>query len=225
MTDVPLYKIKLLFCLAISALFMVSCSESDPELNNATGFVIFDYSSEKSIPTVRLAAFAETVSEIQRVDSISVKNIHTGYEWISDKPVLLSNEKHKWAGYADFVSPAGHDIPTGLYEMVYTDAQSKTVQKNFSVYYKNAFLTANSEKAKTLFSDEKSVVVCVYSERGTLLYYGQRKENWVEDKTIFDSVKDSFYLRECYVEGDKSVYCLMPPVYKKSVKKSSENQK
>lgn len=218
MTDVPIYKLKFLLLLLLSFLVFFSCSDSEPDVNSAAGFVIFDYASEKSYPSVRFAAFAETSSEIQRVSSISVKNLSTGYEWFCDNPVLLNNDRHKWAGYADFVSPRGQLIPQGSYEIVYTDAQSRSVTKTFLLQYKEKFLKTKSEKAVSLFSEEKKINICVYSEKGTLLYYGERKENWLDNKDVFKEIRDSFYYRECYIEADKSVYCLMPPCYKKNEK-------
>lgn len=222
MTDVPISKVIFFLILLISSVLVFSCSDSDPEISDARGFVVFDYAAEKSNPAIKLAAFAEAASEVQRVDSVSIKNRSTGYEWTSFNPVLLSDEKKKWAGCSDFVSPAGQNIPTGIYDLTYTDAQNKAVSKTFSIFYNDDFITSDSSEVESLLGDSKQEEICVYSEKGTLLYYGLRKSNWSENKNIFTSVKDSSYYRICYISPDRMVYCLMPPVYKSTENTTSE---
>lgn len=224
MTDVPLSKLSFLFFVLLGCSVMFSCSDSDPEVTDARGFVVFDYQDDKSTPSVRFAAFAEASSEVQRVNSISVKCHSNGYEWICNDPVLLTDDKKQWAGYTDFVYPSGDGIPTGVYDLTYVDALDNSVTKSFAIFYKTELAKAKTQDVAGLMSENRIQQYCLYSEKGTLLYYGAKKGSWTDDKKIFASVRDSASYRICYLEPDKSVYCLMPPVYKSNIKENPENQ-
>lgn len=218
MPDYPPFNKKLsLFAAILTAVVLcicVSCSDSTPELSSATGYVIFDYDSMESYPSMRLAAFVQTVSEVRRVEKISVFNRKNRLEWTRESPVVFSDEKSQWTGYTDFVCAKGISIPLGLYDFTYCDGEGRTEQTVFSIYYdeKNAAITAKE------FLDKKpsNVIekIALYSEQGMLLYFGDKKASWKDDALIFKTNGQSSYYRTCYkISGDNSIF-MMPPVYK-----------
>ncbi len=215
MRDVPLSR--LVFSLFIAGILILSgCSDSEPELISAKGYVIFDFPAEEKTPSARLAAFAEISSEVRRVDSIRIKNLSTDFEWNCLNPAIFSNEKKQWSGYTEFLSPVGIKIPLGIYNFFYIDAQGKEVSSAFLINYEEKLMDSTPEKALSLLQENSTEQYALYSEKNTLLYFGAKKQGWTDDSRIFSFDKKTSYYRIIYIGSNDTVVCLMPPVYKKS---------
>lgn len=215
MKDVPISR--LIFSLFIAGILVLSgCSESEPELVSAKGYVVFDFSDEKKAPSVRLAAFAELSSEVRRVDSIRIKNLATNLEWNCLNPAVFSNEKRQWSGYTEFLSPDGIEIPLGVYNFFYTDSQGKEVSSAFVINYDEKLAGSTPENALSFLQEDSAEQYALYSEKNTLLYYGAKKQNWSDDSKIFSFDPKTSYYRKIYIGTKKTVVCIMPPVYGKT---------
>ena len=78
MNDCPApLKIIFSFLCAFFALFASGCSDSELKLSSVEGIVVFDFEDETSAPDARLSVFAETESEAQRVEKITVSSRST----------------------------------------------------------------------------------------------------------------------------------------------------
>lgn len=215
MKDVPISR--LVFSLLIAVILLFSgCSDSEPELVTAKGYVVFDFSEEEKNPSARLAAFAEISSEVRRVDSIRIKNLATDFEWSCLNPAVFSNDKKQWSGYAEFLSPDGIEIPSGIYNFFYTDAQGKEVSSSFLINYDEKLLNSTPENVFSILHENATEQYALYSEKNTLLYFGAKKQNWTEDSRIFNFDKKTNYYRKIYMATNDPVVCILPPVYKKS---------
>ncbi len=215
MKDVPLSR--LVFSLFIAGILILSgCSDSEPELVSAKGYVVFDFSEENKTPSARLAAFAEVSSEVRRVDSIRIKNLATNLEWNCLNPAVFSNEKKQWSGYTEFVFPDGIEIPLGVYNFFYTDSQENEVSAAFVINYDEKLTTTTPEKVPSILPENSTEQYALYSEKNTLLYFGAKKQNWTDDSKIFSFDKKTSYYRKIYMGINDSVVCIMPPVYKKT---------
>lgn len=213
MNDVPISKL-LIFLFFLTALVFVGCSDSNPELVSAKGFVVFDYKDESSVPSAKLAVFTEVSSEVRRVESIRIKNRSTQIEWNCSEPLIFSDSNHQWAGYTEFLTPDGIEIPDGIYDFSYIDAQGKESSVTFSINYNKKFVASNAKNAKESFFSDATEKIAVFSARDSIIYYGEKKQGWNEDKKIFDSNSSSEYYRIVYVDKINSSLCIMPAVYK-----------
>lgn len=224
MKDVPLSR--LIFSLFIAGILVLSgCSESEPELVSAKGYVVLDFSDEAKTPSVRLAAFAEVSSEVRRVDSIRIKNLATNLEWTCLNPAVFSNEKRQWSGYTEFLSPDGIEIPIGVYNFFYTDSQGKETSAAFVINYDEKLTGSTPEKVLSLLQENSTEQYALYSEKGTLLYFGAKKQNWTDDTKIFSFDTKTSYYRKIYTGTNNSVMCIMPPVYKETNSETNETNK
>ncbi len=213
MNDVPLPRI-IFSLLVFTVMFFTGCSESEPALDSVKGYAVFDYKDESQNPSVRLAVFAQVSSEVRRAENIRIKNVSTGFEWNCINPSVFSDDKNQWVGYADFLSPDGIDLPIGIYNFAYTDSQEKEVNLSFSLNYDSDLIKANAEKSISLLGENPKEKYAIYSEANVLLYYGEKKQNWINDEKIFSTdVKYSYY-RKIYTDRYDGVVCIMPPVYK-----------
>lgn len=202
--------------------FMVSCSDSDPEIVDAVSYVVLDYSTEQDYPSARISAFAETSSDVHRVERIQLQCMENNYKWICYEPLIFGTEKRKWAGFSDFYVPLTESIPKGMYELDYYDAQENVVTRKLNLNYDPSYLTMNAsqfvEAEKFDFREE----IVIYNEAGIIVYYGNKKNSWKNDSIIFSSNRSSSYYRTVYFSRAGSLVCIMPPVYKN--KQSNENK-
>ncbi len=208
----------------LAALF-ASCSDSDPELSGASGYVVLDYAAETALPTARLAVFAETSSDVHRVERLEVQCAENKYQWICTEPIVFANDKKQWAGYTELCIPFNERIQTGVYNLTYVDAQENAVSRTFSISYDDSFLAVPAESLREKLSSASLSFreeLALYDEDGMLLYYGMKRSNWKSDRLIFASNKKSAYYRSCLVSDGDTVVYMLPPVYKNTEKTENE---
>ncbi|MDE5898419.1 MAG: hypothetical protein K2H09_04050 [Treponemataceae bacterium] len=200
-------------CAAVFFPALFSCSDSEPRLSSASGFVVFDYEADGVLPVMKLAAFAETDSDVRRVDKVVVSSRQNQYEWTADEPLVFSSEGRQWAGCADFVCPGAEPIPRGFYDLYYTDGAESTVQGMFVVSYPDglAALPASRLGEQEALSRER---FAVFDEERKLLYFGSRQQAWKDDADVFVSFERAAFFRRCLGTEDGSVLCLLPPVFR-----------
>ena len=212
MKDLPLSRLVLSLFTAGILLFS-GCSDSEPELVSAKGYVVFDFQDETKTPSSRLAAFAEISSEVRRVSSIRIKNLSTDFEWNCLTPAIFANDKKQWSGYAEFLSPDGMEIPSGIYDFFYADAQGKEVSSAFLISYDEKLAGSTAEKAVQLVQENSKELYALYTATPILLYFGPPKHHWTEASKIFTFYKQAAYSITIYTVTNSSVVFIMPPVY------------
>lgn len=203
----------------------LGCSDSVPDVILSKSSVIFSYNDYDVQPSVRLATFIETASDPRRVESFSVESLKENITWSIDEPVLYSESNRKFVGYTNFVTPKGMKIPTGSYKIVYTDAQDRTVECFSYVSYPEELLKLNSVDAEKFIGKNVRENIVVYNSNDEIVYFGERKKNWSDDESIFNSNKDYEKYRRCLNMIDDSVICLMPIITKESLSNSNINVK
>ena len=110
------------------------------------------------------------------------------HKWICSDPLIFGNEKKQWAGYTDFYVPVSENVKSGMYELNYIDAQENVVSRIINLNYDTDFLKMTGNQAALAEKKDFREEIAVYSESGTLLFYGMRKNNWRNDSSIFSLV-------------------------------------
>lgn len=210
------------FILFFAGMFFTSCSESEPEITDSVGYVVLDYFSESGTPSARISVFAETKSDVHRVDRIQLECVANKHKWICSDPLIFGNEKKQWAGYTDFYVPVSENVKSGMYELNYIDAQENVVSRIINLNYDTDFLKMTGNQAALAEKKDFREEIAVYSESGTLLFYGMRKNNWRNDSSIFSSNRGAASYRVCYVSKVNSLVLMMPPVYKNKENKETK---
>lgn len=190
---------------------LVSCSDSVPSVSSVSPSVVFDYASEDAEPSVRLSLFALAESDFLRASKINVYNENTGLEWECSSLRKISDEgKNNWAGYSNFVSSDGVQIPKGRYSLVYEDASERECEVPFYVNYDSALYESRPKDFPWVMSGNRMQRLAVYDKDGMLLYFGERKNNWSDDKKILLDFANADTFRICWLYAGNTVICMMP---------------
>ena len=218
-TKINKSRMSLIKCLSLLAFvfFLISCSDSLPHLTSVTGIVVLDFADEKSFPTERLAVFAETESEIQRVAKITATHESSGLEWVCLAPQKYADgDKKNWVGYTNFVAQEGKNLPVGEYKFLYEDLAGEESELYFNVTYPKGVLEKYSTElpdAIPLSKGEKlSEKIAIYDVEQKLIYWGDRKKSWKKDSDIFNDLGTAQTYRKCYVSQGSSVVYMLPEI-------------
>lgn len=198
---------------------LVSCSDSEPRLVSASGYVIFDYADNESFPTQRFAVFLEASSDVRRVSSISVTSRENSYQWNCREPTVFSSDSRMWAGYSFFVSPVGSSVPRGVYDVRYVDSREKFYDSVLRLDYRTDIMTCKACDIEKLLDDYKKEIA-VYDGNNVLVYFGEIDSSWKTPKKIFSTFRNSASYRKCIVDSSSNSICILPPVYKDASKNS-----
>lgn len=210
-------RLALFSLLAAFSIFLFSCSDNEPKVISTSGYMLLDFQDEESLPTQRLAIFVETSSDVHRAETLTVTSRNNDFQWKCDNPVIFSNDRRQWAGCVEFVSPYNTQIPDGLYDVKYIDAQEKEFASFISVNYSKDFLNLKASEVVSKISGRYREQIAVYTSENTLCYYGDIKESWKDEKKIFTSNTDSAWYRKTISVVGSNLICLMPPVTKAEV--------
>lgn len=202
----------ILFLLLI---FIMSCStDTDIKVSGVDSFVVFDYESEDSLPLMRLSVFAETSSDVHRVERIKILSRETDYEWTVYEPVIIEAESRQWAGTCDFVCPEEIDFPSGFYTLTYTDSGDNEIETAFSISYPSDLMRKTAREVDAFLDGDVRENIALYDENDILIYYGVYKDSWKDDARLFAENNECMYYRRCLSVRASSAFCLMPSVYK-----------
>lgn len=198
----------------------MSCSDSEPKVERVDGYLVFDFADETANADVKLSVFTETSSDARRVDKIELNSKTSEYRWISSEPTVISNDKKQWAGSSDFRCPKNVKFPEGIYEVNFVDSKERISSVNFNVSYPDELYSCDSSKVEELMKLNFIKQLAVYSEDGTLVYYGIKKDSWRDETSIFSHNKTGAYFRYVYISLMHPVICVMPPVNKNKDKEN-----
>ena len=168
-----------------------------------------------TLPSITQTAYPLIISSF----SFNFNNFGSAYLITSGGP---SRPTTQWAGYTDFYVPVSENVKSGMYELNYIDAQENVVSRIINLNYDMDFLKMTGNQAALAEKKDFREEIAVYSESGTLLFYGMRKNNWRNDSSIFSSNRGAASYRVCYVSKVNSLVLMMPPVYKN--KENKENK-
>lgn len=172
-----------------------SCSSSDETSIAATNAsLVFDYSQNKT-PDVYLSVFVQTENEAQRADSLKISDRQNNLSWTVTKPVLVSNDKKKWAGYPLLRAADGKKIENGEYEILYTDAAGNEASSVFSVDYDSALLETEFELVRNVVSSALSQIMIIYDKNMNMLFYGTAKKSWKNNSLIIRDYSRAVFKR------------------------------
>ncbi len=202
------YSLVLLLIFALSA-----CSDSEPVLTGIDAYIVLDYPDESSVPSSRLSVFAQTNENVRRVSSVRALHKESGQEWVCQEPRKISDTKRKfWAGYTNFVPAEGSQIPSGKYEFFYEDMAGRQAETAFSITYDESLLSVPASELKQKIGSAYKEKIALYNAEGLLMYYGDRKEKWKDNKAIRNEYSLASSLRICYIITGSNAVCMMPGV-------------
>lgn len=203
-------KLILIISLLFTILFL-SCSQNAPELNAGNYSVIFDYPDENCYPNSRLSIFVEAESDIRRFDKIQIKSLETEYVWVIDDIAKVEFNNQQWAGVTNLVVPEEDIIPSGMYEIIFFNADEKSEKIYISINYNPVYYETETENVVKTINEENGINnIAIYDEKFILIYYGERTQQLSTKRGIWNLFRDAAYFQDIWCTTGNYVMCVMP---------------
>ena len=195
----------------LSILLMASCTQVVPEVKYSTLSVVFDYKDEKTLPSARLCVFVETVSDARRYESINVKAVQNGFAWDVNDVFKIKSYDKMYAGNTSLLVPEGEKIPTGLYDIVFYNADLEKVETQTSLNYDSEFYECKSGDIPEMMRKRGGRKnIAIYDKEGKMLYYGERTDKLDDTRKIWNKYRNAASFNEVWKLPNNSVICIMP---------------
>ena len=195
----------------LSVLFMASCTQVVPEVKYSSLSVVFDYKDEKTLPSARLCVFVETVSDARRYESINVKCVQNGFTWDVNDVFRIKSYDRMYAGNTSLLVPEGEKIPTGLYDVVFYNADLEKVESQTTLNYDSEFYECKSGDIPEMMRKRGGRKnIAIYDKEGKMLYYGERTDKLDDTRKIWNKYRNAASFNEVWKLPNNSVICVMP---------------
>ncbi len=195
----------------LSVLFMASCTQVVPEVKYSSLSVVFDYKDEKTLPSARLCVFVETVSDARRYESINVKCVQNGFTWDVNDVFKIKSYDRMYAGNTSLLVPEGEKIPTGLYDIVFYNADLEKVESQTTLNYDSEFYECKSGDIPEMMRKRGGRKnIAIYDKEGKMLYYGERTDKLDDTRKIWNKYRNAASFNEVWKLPNNSVICVMP---------------
>ncbi len=192
-------------------LFMASCTQVVPEVKYSSLSVVFDYKDEKTLPSARLCVFVETVSDARRYESINVKCVQNGFTWDVNDVFKIKSYDRMYAGNTSLLVPEGEKIPTGLYDIVFYNADLEKVESQTTLNYDSEFYECKSGDIPEMMRKRGGRKnIAIYDKEGKMLYYGERTDKLDDTRKIWNKYRNAASFNEVWKLPNNSVICVMP---------------
>lgn len=205
------HKVFLYTVIFFAFVICTSCSDNSPSVASIQAVTIMEFKDEVSLPSVRLALFAEASSDVQRAKKLRVVSRETGLSWnCTDLIKFSEGNKKNWTGSSSIVPAENEMIPEGAYSVIYTDCADAVWEGAFSVRYDRELLTKKAREFPECIKVSKSEKAAVYDENGVLKYFGEKKKTWTTIEKVRADIKDAASFRICYYLSGENIMILMP---------------
>lgn len=205
------FKALLLSSILLSILLMASCTQVVPEVKYSSLSVVFDYKDEKTLPSARLCVFVETVSDARRYESINVKSAQNGFTWDVNDVFKIKSYDRMYAGNTSLLVPEGEKIPTGLYDVVFYNADLEKVETQTNLNYDSEFYDCKSGDIPEMMRKRGGRKnIAIYDKEGKMLYYGERTDKLDDTRKIWNKYRNAASFNEVWKLPNNSVICIMP---------------
>ena len=195
----------------LSVFFIASCTQVVPEVKYSSLSVVFDYKDEKTLPSARLCVFVETVSDARRYESINVKCVQNGFTWDVNDVFKIKSYDRMYAGNTSLLVPEGEKIPTGLYDIVFYNADLEKVESQTTLNYDSEFYECKSGDIPEMMRKRGGRKnIAIYDKEGKMLYYGERTDKLDDTRKIWNKYRNAASFNEVWKLPNNSVICVMP---------------
>lgn len=192
------------------ALF-ISCSQNLPELTASDYSVIFDYSDNETLPEARLSVFATSESDVRRYERIQITSLDTGYTWETNQIARLSDEETQWAGCTNLKAPEDEKLPTGIYEVIYYNADEKEYKLTLDVKYDIELYNVLLPSLPDFMAENRGIEkIAVYDKEHILIYFGERTEEFKTTRDIWNKYREASFYQIIWYSSNGNVICITP---------------
>ena len=195
-------------------LFLISCSQNLPELNNVTATSVFEYAENDSLPELRLEVFVDATSDVHRAEKIRIVCSENDYQWECLNPVKFESGKKKYAGFTSFVMPDNKPFPQGRYVVWYIDSNGNEESCVMNVSFTNNLVKMTALEAQEYVKKNNGIEnLAVFDETSKLIFYGQ-KESDFETKYAWERFPHAEYIKFVWTLNNGRELIILPSIYK-----------
>ena len=200
------------FLLLIAAIiFITSCSNNAPQIQNTKLSVVFDYQDYESFPQARLSVFVEATSNPRRFDTVIVKCDKNEYVWEARDLVIAADGTITYCGITNLVMPQKEQIASGQYTIIFrqSDEEEKEI-KCLLNYDKTLYETKAQDVPQLMKKYYGTKMITIYDDNKKVLYYGPRSAELSNARQIWNNYRDAAEFQESWVNQNGTVICNMP---------------
>ena len=200
------------FLLVITAIiFITSCSNNAPQIQNARFSVVFDYENYDDLPKARLSVFVEATSNPRRFDTVIVKCDQNEYVWEATDLLLAADDSITYCGVTNLVMPVNQQIPSGEYTIVFrqSDEEEKEIKRILN-YDKTLYETKAEDVPALMKKYYGTKMITIYDDSRNVLYYGPRSAELSNSRGIWNNYRDAAEFQESWVNQNGTVICNLP---------------
>lgn len=206
-----LSKLKFFFFSLAGLFCFVSCSQNVPELTKSNYSVIFDYLEEEKLPSARLSVFMESDSDVRRYNRIQITSKESGFIWDFDEISRLNTNGTQWAGNTNLIVPENEEIPEGLYEIIYYNADEKNDLVYMSVTYDTNLYSMTSEEVSEYMKKNNAISeIVIYDADGNILYFGTKTLNFSNVRGIWNAFSNADSYQDVWSSPGRFTICILP---------------
>ena len=206
-----LSKLKFFFFSLAGIIFFASCSQSVPELTKSNYSVVFDYLEGKDLPSARLSVFMESESDIRRYNRIQITSKESGFIWDFDEISKLSSNGIQWAGNTNLIVPQNEEIPEGLYEIIYYNADEKNNVVYMTISYDTNLYSMTSEEVSEYMKSNNAISeIVIYDADGNILYFGNKTQQFSNVRGIWNTFSNADSYQEIWSTPGRFTICILP---------------
>ncbi|MDR3311941.1 MAG: hypothetical protein LBS64_02265 [Spirochaetaceae bacterium] len=205
----PRFRLALLCALCLLA----ACSDSPPELAEARLIPVFEFSQEKTRPSMFVHLLVHPTSDLTLADSIALVQPDTGFVWRVTGATALENPDAPWVTGPRLAPAVGAGFSEGTYRVVYTDSSERAAQVEAPLTYLPEILSATIDTVAQYLPDNAARRLAVYDAQGFLLYFGSRGSDLGDDTAIRAKYPLAFSWRECISPPGNALGVLLPMTY------------
>lgn len=197
-----------LFFLVFGLFF--SCSQTTPDIQNATYSVIYDYKNVDEKPNARLSIFLESSSDVRRYDRIKVFSEDSQFIWDFDEIITLEKENYQFAGTTSLCPPENEIIPSGTYIITCINADEKQDELKISVSYDKDFYDIKENNVPSKMQNKNGInKIAIYDEQNVMIYFGEKTDQMKTNRDIWNIYSNAKYYQDIWCDYKSNVICIL----------------
>lgn len=188
---------KFIFCILCSIfLLFSSCSDTAPILDTVKVMVLYDYTTDRTLPKMRMGVFVQLSSHPVRLENLTIDFSEEGHVWKIDDPATIKNMQNgqTWLGSSHLVPVPGTGFSSGTYRVTYADLASRETE----LYFTLPILPSVDMFDQSLYTEKN---IAVFDAVGNLLYHGLHS-NMSSDEIILQQYPNAVSVRTVLFSSD-----------------------
>ncbi len=182
-----------IFSLCISMFFFLSCEDTSPQISIVRHMVLYDFSSNKTLPELRLAVYVEVNSDTSRIKTMDITSLESNVTWRIPTPKTINDTStgKQWVGSSNLASAGYITFLEGNYRLTYTDLAERKVDVFFTI--------SDFDYPENLNNNDYPVKkIAVHDALANTLYYG----NVLSESEMLDLYPSATSYREILLRDD-----------------------